>query len=244
MANQTKTAGKTKHPYFATIIVIVAVFTLCSLGYWQMMRAQEKQQRLDSIARKEIQHSLSLPDLKQMQGDIRDLPFSIKGKIRANEYFLIDNKIHNGTPGYEVYVPVATADGIVLVNFGWVSAGKYRSELPSIKLPGGEVQLFGMSAVPSNNPMITETASAQDAWPVVLQQFDFDLIAEKMSQSILPVTMLLDEADPAGFVRDWQPVVMLPEKHYGYAIQWFGLAIACLVIYLLALRKRKVVKHG
>jgi len=40
-----------------------------------------------------------------------------------------------------------------------------------------------------------------------------------------------------GFRQQWEPQVMAPEKHQAYAVQWFSLAIACLVVYLVVLYK-------
>lgn len=31
---------------------------------------------------------------------------------------------------------------------------------------------------------------------------------------------------------------MSPQRHYGYAVQWFGLAAALLVLYIIAGRRR------
>ncbi len=51
---------------------------------------------------------------------------------------------------------------------------------------------------------------------------------------------MLDEGQPDGFVRDWRPPGMTPEKHVGYAIQWFGLATTVAVTWLvLSFRPRK-----
>jgi surfeit locus 1 family protein len=48
-----------------------------------------------------------------------------------------------------------------------------------------------------------------------------------------------DEAD--GFVREWKPALMEPEKHVGYAIQWFGLAATVVVIFsILAWRHMRI----
>ena len=39
------------------------------------------------------------------------------------------------------------------------------------------------------------------------------------------------------FVRDWRPAVMGPGKHLSYAVQWFGLAIALIVIFIVNLKR-------
>ena len=49
---------------------------------------------------------------------------------------------------------------------------------------------------------------------------------------------MLDEDQPDGYRRDWQPIVYGPEKHYGYAAQWFGMALATIILFFFATIKR------
>jgi len=39
---------------------------------------------------------------------------------------------------------------------------------------------------------------------------------------------------PGAFRADWQPDRMGPQTHYGYAVQWFSLALALLVLTIIA----------
>ncbi len=232
-------ASKQHPPYFATFITLVAVFTMCWLGYWQMQRAEEKNQRLDQINERQRDAAIDLELLKALEQDKRDISFVATGIINSAQYFLLDNRLEAGQVGYHVLVPLDTDQGILLVNFGWVKAGLRREVLPIIQLPQGFVELSGKSQIPSFNPMVSETAKEGDAWPIVVQAIDLAKLSSLLGQSLLPIVMQLDQNDPHGFVRNWQAVVMAPEKHYAYAVQWFGLAIACILIYLFALRKRK-----
>ena len=50
--------------------------------------------------------------------------------------------------------------------------------------------------------------------------------------------MLLNAQDNSTFIRNWQPVVMPPEKHMAYAVQWFLLGVAALVIFIIAQRNK------
>lgn len=40
------------------------------------------------------------------------------------------------------------------------------------------------------------------------------------------------EAGPATYETQWPVVAMGPEKHLGYAVQWFAMALALLGLYL------------
>ena len=48
----------------------------------------------------------------------------------------------------------------------------------------------------------------------------------------------MDENEQTGFIRNWKPVVLLPEKSTSYAVQWFSLALALLVIYIVVNLKK------
>ena len=71
------------------------------------------------------------------------------------------------------------------------------------------------------------------SWPQVIQQLEIGRIGERLDRPLLPLVLLLDKADPGGFVRDWKPVYgITPDKHRAYAAQWFTLALVLLLIYI------------
>jgi surfeit locus 1 family protein len=45
--------------------------------------------------------------------------------------------------------------------------------------------------------------------------------------------VLLDADQPDGYVRIWAPPGFPPMRHTAYAVQWFALALALFVIYLV-----------
>jgi surfeit locus 1 family protein len=52
--------------------------------------------------------------------------------------------------------------------------------------------------------------------------------------------VLLDANEPEGYVAQWQAPGFPPLRHVAYAVQWFGLALALVVIYLATnLRRSK-----
>ena len=50
--------------------------------------------------------------------------------------------------------------------------------------------------------------------------------------------ILLDPGEPDGYVRRWSPPGFPPMRHIGYAVQWFGLAAALFVIYIVTSSRR------
>ena len=45
--------------------------------------------------------------------------------------------------------------------------------------------------------------------------------------------VLLDAGEPDGYVRNWTAPGFPPMRHIAYAVQWFGLALALIIIYIV-----------
>jgi cytochrome oxidase assembly protein ShyY1 len=68
---------------------------------------------------------------------------------------------------------------------------------------------------------------------VVLQSLDIAGLGAARGMDLLSYALVIDEGQPGGLQYDWSPIpAMGPEKHLGYAVQWFGLAVALLIIYV------------
>lgn len=243
MATNNHALKSKKWPIVATLVTLVAVVIMFALGFWQLERANNKELRLTQIEQRQQRSQISLQALTTIESDFRDIKFNAGGELLSDQLFLLDNRINKGRVGYEILVPLKTEIGLLMVNMGWVPAGATRQNLPVINLPKGTFSLSGIAATPDKNPMITETAEVGQSWPVVIQQMDFEVFQSFLNAPVLDFVMLLDEEQELGFVRNWQPVVMPPEKHLAYAIQWFGLALACLLVYIFALKKRYSSRH-
>lgn len=209
-----------------------------ALGLWQLQRAEEKNQRLAAIEQAAVSAPLNLQMAIDLKQEARDFPIQFKGQTQSQQFFLLDNRIQQGQVGYEVVVPVSSELGTVLVNFGWVAAPSLRSDLPKVTLSASEQEYQGILSIPLNNSLISETALFDQQWPKVVQQIDISLMAQHYQQDLLPFVVLLDADKNSVYVRDWQPVVMPPEKHIAYAIQWFLLAFAALTIFIIAHRRK------
>ncbi|GGF63085.1 SURF1-like protein [Alteromonas lipolytica] len=210
------------------------------LGFWQLDRMEQKQHRLDSIAQKYATAPMHPLDVAAQWQDIRDVPVSFRGQVQTGMMILLDNQITNGKTGYDVLVPVVTQGRAILVNMGWMAAPATRDELPSLSLPTGEIQIDGVITQPGLNPLIKETQQQFDRFPLLVQQIDIPLLNQQWATALpdMVIERLSSQPGLEQLVTNWQPVVMPPQKHLGYAIQWFGLAIAAVVIFIIVLIRR------
>ncbi len=214
----------------------VSVAIMCGLGFWQLDRMVQKQQRLASIAQKERNGTLSLEEALSVD-DPQDITVSFNGALDGNHVLLLDNQIHNQRVGFDVIAPVFTNAGWLLVNFGWVPAPDLARTLPEITFTSEMREFTGVINVPGINPLVKETNMTLSQSPALIQHIEFPALSNALERKFLPFILHLTTPDPA-FIREHQAVVMSPEKHLGYAVQWFGLAIAAAAIGGFAISKK------
>lgn len=220
----------------AVTVTILAVVAMSGLGVWQLQRMAHKEQRLSSITEKQGKESLHLLDALTM-ADPRDITVTFEGAPDSKHLLLLDNQVHNGQVGFDVIAPVLTNAGWLLVNYGWLPAPDLTRTLPKVSIANQPQRFSGVISVPSHNPMITETLAANPDFPALIQQVSFRHLQTILQHQLVPYVIQLTDEDDT-FVRHYQPVVMPPEKHLGYAIQWFGLAIAAALIGTVAIFKK------
>lgn len=234
-ANTSADKTKQKFPVIATLVALCAIVIMLTLGFWQLDRKLEKEGRLERITFAQQQASIGIKDVLDDYLEYQDYSVSANGEL-LDALFYIDNKLKEGKAGFNAMQPFKTANGVVLLDLGWLAATGPRPALPEFE-ELGLTSVEGMLYVPENNKLITETNTNYGSFPALLQQIDLQQIEQHIGQSVLPFILRLQDNTSPTFVRDWEAVTMSPEKHLGYAIQWFGLAVAGLTVYLLSLLK-------
>lgn len=222
------------------LIVLFVVAILCVLGTWQINRYLDKQLRMEQINQRSEQGLINHSRLSELAlNDVRDVHISISPIKFSESILLLDNQQYKGQVGFKILVPVTTNQGWILVNLGWVAGRKDRLALPTIpSLHELTASLSGAISIPGLNRFVTETAQADGVFPKVIQQVQFTKISELVNLPLLPYMLTVTQPSD-DYIREWQPVVMEPLKHIGYALQWYGLALAAGIIYIVARRIRQ-----
>lgn len=220
-------------PTVATAVMLPVLF---GLGVWQLHRADYKRHLQAEYDR--YQNEPAAPIASAMRGAdaLQFHRLRARGRYEADRQILIDNRIHQGRPGYEVITPLHIDGGPVriLVNRGWVAAGSDRKP-PPIDTPAEAVEVSGVAMVPAHPGLVLGDAHvAGPGWPTTWQYLDIGDYAHLAAVPVLPVVLLLDPDSPSGgFVRQWARLDTGIQTHQGYALTWFSLATALLVIYIL-----------
>jgi len=219
---------------FTALLTLVVLVILLRLGFWQLDRAEEKRQIL---ARQQAQMQLPAIDISRLPEDITEMEFrrvQIQGVFDSSRQVFIDNKVHNGRPGYHVVTPLKISGRAeyVLVDRGWVPMNPDRRILPTIDTPASVVSVYGLVKThPRDVADLGSDNRSNQGWPAVVRWVDIDWFSRETNLQTLPILMLLDKAAKHGFVREWKFVNLPPEKSTSYAVTWFSLAAVLVIIF-------------
>jgi len=230
----------------SSLILLVIVGILLSLGAWQLSRMYEKEVLLGDIDKEKGKPASALLDVIDRNEVKVNRMVTVSGALQQNSIWLVDNRPMDGKIGYQVLVPVTTAAGSVLLDYGWVASTGSRSDWPEVELPSTVDNVKGVITAPGTNPFVNvemfESKATDNGTVFRIQGIDIERQSEQSGKPLLPFIVTLLESE-VNFKRQWQPVVMPPQKHLGYAIQWFGLAAAALIIGGIAIGKSRS-KHA
>jgi len=224
-----------------TIAVLVLLPLLLRLGMWQLERAQEKRQIIAAQQAKLALPPLDISKPSQGESNLQYHHLKVTGTFATKYQVFIDNKVQQEKAGYEVVTPmrIANTQQYVLVDRGWVPMGATRAELPVIKSPTTEITIVGIAKYNTKDVVSFGDANRSNTgWPAVVRWVDIPALAKETKLDFKPYMLLLDSESDYGYVRDWKFINMPPEKHISYAVQWFAMAIALMVIYLVVNLKR------
>jgi cytochrome oxidase assembly protein ShyY1 len=229
MVSLSKLLSNIRLPWLLFTLLVFGA--LVKLGLWQNDRAGEKERRLANIEILSQQAALSVDKVLSFPAnDINDIPINLSGTFEKDVLFLLDNQTNKGRLGYRAYQVLNTSDHSVLVNLGWVQGSIDRQKLPDINPIEGQFELNGHVRLMEKGIVLMEQRFDFISWPLRVQQIELDKFSTITTLSLLPFVVYLDENEQVGYEKNWQPIVMPPEKHRAYAFQWFSLAIAWILL--------------
>ena len=231
------------------LAALAGIVLFSSLGAWQWSRAGQKQallaQQAEVLGRREPKSLAIAADATRT----RALDWAAgRGRFDARVLYL-DNQQRDGRAGVRVYgvLQADDAPSPLLVDLGWLPWGE-RRELPPVNLPAAPVDVAGvLVAPPSVGVALGDGVQSQGDARWLLTRVEPDWLAASigLSVALAPRVLKLDPTLPIGFERDFNllPNTLPPERHRGYAVQWFALAATVAFVYLiLSLRRRSRAK--
>ncbi len=218
------------------ILSLVGVIILVMLGNWQMRRKAWKRDLIQLVQERVGSEPANIESLSQgaLEGnDIRYQPVKVAGKFdHAYErfYFL---PFKNQT-GWHVFTPLTLSSGdIVFVDRGFVPESVKLQSSRLDGLPGGQVEIEGLARpfqakqgmfVPDNNV-------ADNQWFWRDGQALYDSLPGYQGQRFAFMIDVKKSAQYGKWPRAGVTRVKFQDKHLGYALTWYGLALTLMGVF-------------
>ncbi|MEX2525573.1 MAG: SURF1 family protein [Gammaproteobacteria bacterium] len=229
-----------------SIAVALLLPLLIGLGFWQLDRAGQKEALEEAYRSRQAAPPMDLMAAGESGFEREKMLWRrvlLRGEYLPDKQFLLDNQAQGGKPGYLIFSPfrLAGRETVVLVNRGWLPMTGGRDAVPDVPPPADNGAVRGTAKDPQSTGLALAGSVAEDLGRglVRVQQLDLEALARSNNWSLLPYVVRLEQQTGSGFVRDWREPGFGREKHLGYAFQWFAMAAALLIIYLVVNMKPK-----
>jgi surfeit locus 1 family protein len=227
--------------FFLPSILITATFAfLVSLGFWQLDRADEKR-GIEASIKLANTGSIELIVEEESLKNKEYYEVRLQGTYLSDKQFIYDNQIVDQVSGYYVLTPYALAgqSKAILINRGFIPWNGRRDKLADIVVGQDAREIKVLISKPIKRMELKLTESGIE-FPVLIQSIDLQDMASLASIDFSSVIGLLDASASNGFIRKWEPYTGSIEKHIGYAVQWFLMALVLAIIGIrIAIKQRK-----
>lgn len=223
-------------PYVVLAMCIIVLFI--RLGYWQLSRAAEKEAMLSAQTHRATLPPRSLPN--EVTALENYTPVIIKGQYDPLHTFIIQNRYFNHHLGVQVITPFKPEKGNVqvLVDRGWLAIEQAKLERIDQHTRTIPITLNGFVYNPGKPFKLNDKLDEPKRWPLQLPQYDQDVMRDHLSSATYPFIIVNVDKTQDFFKYNFEPVSMSPERHKGYAIQWFAFAaVAAIAFISLSIRK-------
>jgi surfeit locus 1 family protein len=224
------------HPrLWPTLFSVPAVLVLIGLGVWQIERLQWKEGLIAQRDRMVAEVPIPPPQTLE-EAHTNEFRHVVDDGVLLNdkEIFLAAAS-DSGRSGYQVLTPLREPGGrIIFVNRGFIPLELKDPTKRSAGQPTGTVRIAGLLRIaPAKKPSFF----LPDNRPDLNLWFWVDLPAIAKTAGIDDAAPFYIDADktpnPGGWPQGGITRLELPNDHLQYAITWFALAIALIVIYVL-----------
>lgn len=204
-----------------------------SLGNWQLRRAAEKvallQRRNEAALRAPVDLATIGPAIAP------GTQLRLTGRFIPDKRVLIDNRTYHGIAGFQVLMPMRLAQTgrTVLVLRGWIASDPAdRLRLPEIRTPSGDVTIQGFFEPDLPQPLMLgrepPPGPADHLWESVTFAKFRQWSGLNVESGVVRQTSPMDDS----LVRDWAISGPTAATHYGYAFQWYAMALVTALLWL------------
>lgn len=230
-----------RHPVLLWAFALCVMGGFARLGAWQWARADEKRiilAKTEQTLRERRPQPLSVladPDRKSEYDWLE-----LRGRFVDAPAVLLDNQQRGGKVGiraYRVFLPDASPGPAVpvLVDLGWTALPGDRT-MPQVPRDADRARVVGLLLPPPGSGLDVGSPAAQANGDLLATAVDMRTLRVALRMPALSARVLRPQPEAGfGFERDFDvlPNTLPPERHVGYAVQWFALVATVLITALL-----------
>ncbi|MEM6615293.1 MAG: SURF1 family protein [Pseudomonadota bacterium] len=220
------------------IAAIIAFAILMGLGTWQMQRLAWKEALIAKIDARIVAEPVDINTALMRFNAGEDIEYTritVAGTYdHAKELHVF--QVGDAGPGWHIYTPLELESGAtVIVNRGYVPLARKEAESRADSQPEGRVQIAGLLRGQSekglfgndNDPMANEWYWRDVVGMAQAMGLDEPPIAQAEMPTV-PFTypFVIDAeagGDPGDIPEDGTTIIELSNRHFGYALTWYGL---------------------
>ncbi len=226
---------KSKGLLWPLILSLIGVTVLVMLGNWQMQRKVWKQDLIRLVEDRVNSTAISFEVLKQwvkIAEDVRFQPVKISGTFdhsQERHYFLP----HGDKVGWHVITPLTTISGdVVLIDRGFVPDQLKAQEKRRDGLPEGQVEFEGLVRLAETPNYFTPANDvAHNKW----YWRDIDGLYQSLNVAAAKRFIFMIDQRMSATSGAWPMPgvtrVKFSDKHLGYALTWYGLALTLVGVF-------------
>jgi len=214
-----------KHKFLFSVFVIFFILIFISLGSWQIVRLNWKNNLI-----LEIENSLKNPPVELTQSNKENyLKIKTSGFIDFDKQIYLYNLNDKGAPGFEVINPILIDNKNYLINRGWIPFEKKGSKEINFFDENnivGTLKLQGKKNIFKPNNDIEE-----NYWFSLNRDDILKFTGKEFSEYLIYLGGNYELPKPKKITAN------ISNNHKKYAITWFSLAISILLLYLYFRKK-------
>ncbi len=222
----------------AGVFTVLGLGILLKLGFWQVERLAWKEEILARIETNMTGEPVTLPPF-DLDMNLEYSPACLEGEfLHAKELYLFASN-QQGVGGIHIYTPLVHESGsTIIVNRGWIPNALKNPETRKAGQVTGPHKICGVIRFDRTKSYVTpENNPGENRW------FTPEVKAMAMSVGIQKISLFFLDADeaknPGGYPLGGQTFINIPNNHLGYAITWFGLALALLGVFTIFVFSQK-----
>lgn len=227
-------------PLLWPTLFTVPMLLLCvGLGVWQVERLFWKEGLIEQRQAAVSADPVAAPQNPELSPGMEYRRVTDEGVFLNDKEIFLGATSEGGSQGYQVMTPLREPSGrVVFVNRGFIPGELKDPAKRTLGQLSGPVRVQGLLRLPPAgrpNWFLPDNRSDLNYW------FWVDLPAMAKADKLDRVAQFYIDADatpnPGGWPKGGVTRMTLPNNHLQYAVTWFSLAVALIVIYVLFHRR-------